>query len=117
MFWIKYIRRENSVDADAVLFKPAGSVLVMRRRGAAVVRAPVDLDAQAHFRAEEIENVWPDWVLSPEAKASQLPVPELPPQDNLRQRHLPAQAPRTLEGDDRSAHLAAPSTMLRMVPL
>jgi hypothetical protein len=51
------------------------------------VRIAVKLDGKFSFRTIEIDNISSDTMLTPEASASYLTIPNLRPQDNLRFRH------------------------------
>jgi hypothetical protein len=61
-------------------------------------------------------------MLMAEMEPIQLPVANVPPEDDLGQSHLAAQPACSSESDGRErmaglSHLAAPSTSLRLVPL
>jgi len=48
----------------------------------------IDLYNQACFETDEIDDIWPDRMLSPKLQPSDLALPQVSPERALRVRHL-----------------------------
>jgi hypothetical protein len=121
--FVQYIRSSDTHHSYTLLGQPSITPLIMGDLPRQIVMRTVHFDGKSRG-AVEVEDVAADRVLAPETQSIQPISAQAIPQDYLRQAHVAPEVSCSPESRLEGAHFpsicreqAAPSTMLRMVPL
>jgi len=79
----KHVARRDPQSPIALVYEPCAAGFVARGIGAAIMRFAIHLDGKFRTHADEIEDEWPSWMLSPKF-VSRRPLAQFAPQQHFR---------------------------------